>query len=88
MQMLREGRIDIAIMFDKVVDYTLEKMEKSKISLKKSFTVHESEIFVTFNKKSSKSRAYSQQLDDGLKRLKKKGRIKEILKERNKQFSY
>jgi polar amino acid transport system substrate-binding protein len=77
-QMLRNKRIDIAIMFDEVAQYTLKNTKKHNEPIVKSISVHESEIFVAFNKRNPKSKFYSVQLDKGLKSLKKKGRIDKI----------
>ena len=69
--MLINDRVTAAIMFDKVGEYYLKKMNKSEL-VSKSFTNHESNIFVAFSKKNVNSSIYAKALDKGLKALKKK----------------
>ena len=49
-QLLIKDRVDMAIMFDEVADYTLDKMQLSNTAIKKGATNHVSEIYVAFSK--------------------------------------
>jgi polar amino acid transport system substrate-binding protein len=81
-QMLELGRIDGAIMFDKVAKYTLMKMKKNINLINKNFLVHTSDIYVAFNKSNPKSRALAKLLDKGLALLKRNGDYKKIFSQK------
>lgn len=78
-RMLLSKRIDCAIMFDDVANYTLSKLKIPPESIVKSFRNHTSDIYVAFNKKNPNSKIYGQKLDDGLNVIKENGTYTKIL---------
>jgi len=82
--MLRRGRIDGAIMFDTVANYTLDSMELSRNSIEKGFLNHISEVYVAFSKTHKDSHIYAEILDKGLSKIKNNGQYQKIMA----QWSY
>lgn len=69
-EMMKKGRVDGAIMFDRVAESTLNKMSLPKALIKPVFLNHKSDIYVAFNRENEKSPAIAATLDLGLKQLK------------------
>jgi len=72
-KMLRSGRIDTAIMFDKVAAYTLRELDIPVDSIEKSFQNHSSDIYVAFSLQRTSSSHYAELLDEGLRLIRETG---------------
>ena len=66
--LLKAGRVDMAIMFDEVASYTLEQMQLPAEDIKKGHINHTSDIYVAFNKSHANSQIIKD-LDKGLKAI-------------------
>lgn len=77
-KMLLNNRLDGVIMFDAIAQYTLPQIEGSE-KIKRAFDGEHSDIYVAFSKSHEDAPYFCKMLDAGLKSLKEKGRIKEIL---------
>lgn len=66
--LLKAGRVDMAIMFDEVASYTLEQMQLPTEDIKKGHINHTSDIYVAFNKSHANSQIVKD-LDKGLKAI-------------------
>jgi polar amino acid transport system substrate-binding protein len=79
--MLRLGRIDSAIMFDAVADYTLKSMKLSHDSIFKGPLNHTSDIYVAFSRQHKNSQYFADKLDEGLTLIKAGGQYDRLLKQ-------
>lgn len=79
-RMLASGRIDMAIMFDDIADFKLKELRLPSTAIIKGNINHVSDIYLAFNKESSKSVQYAADLDQGLKQIKSDGTFEEIFK--------
>lgn len=77
--MIVGGKVDSAIMFDKVAKYTLNK-EMLSGYISRGFENHTSDIYVAFSKKFESSKKFSQLLDKGLRNIRKSGLYERLLK--------
>jgi len=77
--MLKLGRIDSAIMFDAVAQYTLDSMNLTKDSLLQGPLNHTSEIYVAFSRQHEKAQYFADKLDQGLLLIKKSGQYDNLL---------
>jgi polar amino acid transport system substrate-binding protein len=77
-RMLASGRIDMAIMFDDIAEFTLKEMGWPSSAIVKGNSNHVSDIYLAFNKDSSKSVQYAADLDRGLRQIKSDDTFKEI----------
>lgn len=66
--LLKAGRVDMAIMFDEVASFTLEQMKLPAGEIKKGHINHTSDIYVAFNKSLANS-SIIKDLDLGLKAI-------------------
>jgi len=75
-KMLLLGRVDLAYITEKVIDYHLSLMKLPRESLKSisSIGVVSVPLYVAFNKKHPKAKYYAKMLDKGLLKLKESGR--------------
>lgn len=69
-EMLHSGRIEMAIMFDKVADDTLKQMNHTARYIRKGHLNHVSDIYVGFSKRVENIQTKIDALDKGLRRLK------------------
>lgn len=67
--LLNEGRVDVAIMFDQVAQYTLAEMGLPPDTLTKGQVNHVSDIFVAFSKQAPDIEEKISLLDEGLRAL-------------------
>ena len=77
-RMLIYNRIDTAIMFEAIANETFPNVNGSEI-IEKAFEGEHSNIYVAFSPKFPNMKYYRDKLDEGLRILKSKGRIKELL---------
>ena len=68
-QLLRNKRVDLGIIFDEVAQYTLTEMALKPDAIKQGHMNHKSDIFVAFNQK-EKTKSIIKLLDKGLRNLK------------------
>lgn len=78
-RMLKQGRIDAAIMFDLEAKYALKKMGHNEDVLEKRFLNHRGDVYLAFSHKSPRALWLSQELDKGLLMLKESGEYDRIL---------
>lgn len=78
--MLKQGRLDTAIMFDAVALYTLDIMNLPANTIHKGPLNHLSNIHVAFSKSHKDSEYFSEKLDQGLINIKKNGLYNTLLK--------
>lgn len=78
--MLRLGRLDGAIMFDAVAQYTLNKMQiNANESIKKGPLNHTSAIYVAFSKQHKNASYFASKLDQGLINIKQNGQYEQLI---------
>lgn len=73
-KMLMAGRLDVAVMFDRVAAYTLAEMDLPSNVLRKGATNHSSDIYVVFSRVNPLAKEYARMLDLGLQRIKESGK--------------
>lgn len=78
-KMLNSGRIDAAIMFDRVAEHVIAAMNLPSGTIKQGFNNHNSDIYLAFSLKNQKSSYYAEQLDLGLRKLKSSNRYQQLL---------
>ena len=78
-RMLVAGRLDVAIMFDRVARSTMETMGMAQDSIKRGALNHSSDIYLVFSKKNPLAEDYARQFDRGLKIIKASGEYADIL---------
>jgi polar amino acid transport system substrate-binding protein len=77
---LKHGKLDVYVDECHVINYALIS-RKDKSSFKIAGKMGDiDELYIAFNPKNSESKLYSSMLDEGLEKLKKSGRYREILK--------
>lgn len=79
MRLLKQGRIDAGIMFEREADYVMQQMQLNSSLFDKRFLNHEGDVYVAFSHKSPRARWMAQQLDKGLLLLKETGEYDRIL---------
>jgi polar amino acid transport system substrate-binding protein len=77
--MLKLGRIDSAIMFDKVASHTLNSMTLDQNAIKKDPLNHTSDIYVAFSRSQEYAQFFADKLDEGLLLLKENGQYSKLL---------
>lgn len=77
--MLKLNRIDSAIMFDEVANYTIKSMGLDEKSIKKGPLNHTSEIYVAFSRAHENARFFADKLDQGLLYIKESGQYAKLL---------
>ena len=77
-RMLKQGRIDAAIMFDQEAIHALKRMQWSDDTFEKRFLNHQGDVYLAFSAKSPRARWLAQQLDKGLKELKESGEYDQL----------
>jgi len=80
-KMVKAGRIDAAIMFDRVADYTLRELDLPVDAIDKSFQNHVSNIYVAFSLKRASSSHHAELLDEGLRLLHKTGEYQTLVEQ-------
>ncbi|MFK0570012.1 substrate-binding periplasmic protein [Endozoicomonas sp.] len=77
-KLLLSKRIDVAIMFDEVAQYTLQTVGIPASAIIKGQQNHVSDIYVAFSRKYKESRALAAKLDKGLRALKASGEYERL----------
>ena len=77
--MLRVGRLDVAILFDAVASHTLKSMQLEPSSILKGPINHTSDIYVAFSRSHKDAQFFADQLDKGLMQLKNSGMYEKLL---------
>lgn len=78
-RMLKQGRLDAAIMFNLEADYTLKKLELPKDTLERRFLNHSGDIYLAFSPKNPHSKWLAQEFDNALLKLKATGDYEKII---------
>ncbi|MBB1487853.1 substrate-binding periplasmic protein [Oceanospirillum sediminis] len=78
-RMLMADRIDGAIMFDRVANYTQEQIRQERPALYKGFQNHVSDIYVAFSRSSPSSGQLAEALDRGLSLIRDNGQYRRIM---------
>jgi polar amino acid transport system substrate-binding protein len=78
-RMLKQGRIDAAVMFDREAEFALGKMGLDKSVIDKRFLNHRGDVYLAFSHKSPRALWLVQEFDKGLLLLKESGEYDRIL---------
>ncbi len=78
LQMVARKRIEGAILFDLVKDYTVNSAKMTESKFFKGFHNHTSSIFVAFSRKEPRAKFYAEKLDEGLRLIRKNGEYNKI----------
>ena len=78
-RMLKQGRIDAAVMFDREAEYALKKMGQNQNQFDKRFLNHRGDVYLAFSHKSSRALWLSQEFDKGLLMLKESGEYEQLV---------
>lgn len=84
-RMLKQGRIDAAIMFEREAEFALKGMQLEASIFDKRFLNHHGDVYVAFSHKSPRARWFAEQLDKGLLMIKETGEYDRILSDTNKE---
>ncbi|MDZ4261071.1 MAG: transporter substrate-binding domain-containing protein [Pseudomonadota bacterium] len=84
-RMLKQGRIDAAVMFDREAEFALKEMNLDVAIFDKRFLNHSGDVYVAFSHKSPRARWLAEQLDKGLLMIKEAGEYDRILSDTNKE---
>ena len=79
-KLLLSGRAEMAIMFDRVADYTMQQTA-TQGQLSRGALNHVSDIYLAFNKSKASSLRYARDLDRGLAEIRASGRYDDILRQ-------
>lgn len=77
-RMLKQGRIDAAIMYDQEAKYALKHMHWSSEIFDRRFLNHQGDVYLAFSNKSPRARWLAEQLDKGLNELKRTGEYDQL----------
>lgn len=72
-RMLLAHRVDVAVMFDRVAEYTLADMNLPADILSRGATTNASDVYVAFSLKNPESKKYAALLDEGLLKIRESG---------------
>ena len=78
-KMLKQGRIDAALMFEEEAKQTLKEMGLGNTVIQKGMFNHTSDIYLAFSRKKPHSQELAQKFDQGIKKLKETGEYKQLL---------
>ncbi|WP_225318937.1 ABC transporter substrate-binding protein [Cellvibrio sp. KY-GH-1] len=78
-RMLKQGRIDAAVMFDREAEFALNKMGLDKSIMDKRFLNHRGDLYLAFSHKSPRAIWLAQEFDKGLLMLKQSGEYDRII---------
>jgi len=84
-RMLKQGRIDAAVMFDREAEFALKEMKLDAAIFDKRFLNHHGDVYVAFSHKSPRARWLAEQLDKGLLMIKEAGEYDRILSDTNRE---
>ncbi len=84
-RMLKQGRIDAAVMFDREAEFALQKMKLNASIFDKRFLNHRGDVYLAFSHKSPRAHWLAEQLDQGLLMMKEVGEYDRILSDTNKE---
>jgi polar amino acid transport system substrate-binding protein len=73
LRMLKQGRIDAAVMFDREAEFALKQMKWKSTIFDKRFLNHRGDVYLAFSPLSPNAKWLAKQLDLGLTELKKTG---------------
>ncbi|QEI12917.1 substrate-binding periplasmic protein [Cellvibrio japonicus] len=78
-RLLKQGRIDAALMFEQEAEYALNKLEIPIATLDKRFLSHRGGVYVAFSRKNPQARWLARELDKGLQALKESGEYAQLI---------
>jgi polar amino acid transport system substrate-binding protein len=84
-RMLKQERIDAAVMFEREAEFALKEMKLDATIFDKRFLNHQGDVYVAFSHKSPRARWLAQQLDKGLLMIKETGEYDRILSNTNRE---
>jgi polar amino acid transport system substrate-binding protein len=84
-RMLKQGRIDAVVMYDREAEYALKEMNLDAAIFDKRFLNHQGNVYVAFSQKTQKAKWLAEQLDKGLLMMKESGEYDRILSDTNKE---
>ena len=77
--LLNDEKLDLAIFFDDVLNYYLERLKRKDLEIVRGHLNYVSEIFVAFNRDDPKNKARAAALDHGLRLLQENGEYQKLL---------
>lgn len=77
--MLLAGRVDVAVMYDRVAAYTLNTLGLPQETLVRGETIHPSDVYVAFSRHNPRAQEYAALLDEGLRKIRQNGVYDQIL---------
>ena len=77
-RMLKQGRIDAAVMFDREAEFALKKMNWDAAVFDKRFLNHRGDVYLAFSPKNPRARWLAEQFDKGLLMMKETGEYEQI----------
>ena len=84
-RMLKQGRIDAAVMFDREAEFALKEMNWDTTIFDKRFLNHSGDVYLAFSPKNPRARWLAEHLDKGLLKMKEAGEYDRILSDTNKE---
>lgn len=78
-RMLMAGRVEMAIMYDRVAEHTLKRMDLPADTVVRGSLNRTSNVYVAFSRKNPRSAEYAARLDEGLLKIRQDGTYDEIL---------
>lgn len=78
-RLLKQGRIDAAVMFDREAEYVFKKMGLDKNVFEKRFLNHRGDVYLAFSHQSPRALWLSQEFDKGLLMLRESGEYDRLL---------
>ena len=79
--LLNDDKLDLAIFFDDVLNYYLERLKRKDLQIVRGNLNYISEIFVAFNRDDLENKARAAALDHGLRLLHENGDYQKLLKQ-------
>lgn len=83
--MLKQGRIDAAVMFEREAEFALKEMNWDADIFDKRFLNHRGDVYLAFSPKNPRARWLAEQFDKGLLMMKETGEYDLILSDTNRE---
>lgn len=77
-RMLKQGRIDAAVMFDREAEFALKAMNWDATIFEKRFLNHRGDVYLAFSPKNPQAKWLAEQLDKGLLMMKETGEYDQL----------
>lgn len=77
--MLIAGRVEAAVMYDRVAAYTLNTLGLPPETIVRGSTIHPNDVYVAFSRHNPHAQEYAALLDEGLRKIRQNGVYEQIL---------